>query len=158
MTETAIVYYSKHGTTAAVAARIADRLGGATLVDLAETPAPDLSGFGRIVVGGPVYAGRPDKRVTAFLQANAATLQDRPLALFVCGMEPDPAKRETEVAAAFPETLRRHAVGAWFVGGEFHFDRLGFIERAIVKKIVGATESVSALDDQAIADLVAALA
>ncbi|MDR1430818.1 MAG: flavodoxin domain-containing protein [Propionibacteriaceae bacterium] len=157
MTNTAVIYFSKHGTTAKVASRIADALGSATLINLKDTPRPDIAAFDAVALGGPIYAGEPDKHVKTFIAANAAALGALPLALFVCGMEPDPAKRETEVASAFPETLRSHAVGAWFTGGEFQFDKLSFIERAIVKKIVGVTESVSAIDTDAIAALAAAL-
>jgi menaquinone-dependent protoporphyrinogen oxidase len=154
---TAIVYTTKHGTTAEVAARIAEALGGAALIDLAVTPAPDLSGFDAVVVGGPVYAGQPAKPLKAFVTAQAATLLSKPLAVFVCGMEPDPAKRAAEIAAAFPEALRDHAVGTWFAGGQFLFDRLGCLERAIVKRIAHTSESVHAIDDEAIADLARAL-
>jgi menaquinone-dependent protoporphyrinogen oxidase len=155
---TAIVYTTKHGTTAEVASRIAEALGGATLIDLGVTPTPDLSEFGAVVVGGPVYAGQPTKPLKAFVTAQAGTLLSKPLALFVCGMEPDPAKRAEEVAAAFPEALRDHAVGTWFAGGQFLFDRLGFLERAIVKRIAHTSESVHAIDDEAIAALTDALA
>jgi menaquinone-dependent protoporphyrinogen oxidase len=81
----------------------------------------------------------------------------KPLALFVCGMEQDPAKREAEIAASFPEALRAHAVGVWFAGGEFLFDQLGFFEKAIVKRITHTTESVTAINDDAPAAIAAAL-
>jgi menaquinone-dependent protoporphyrinogen oxidase len=153
----AIVYASKHGTTAKVAARIADALGGAILIDLNATPSPDLSGFDAVVVGGPVYAGHGTAQVKTFAAARAAELATKPLALFAVGMEPDPAKREAEIADNFPESLRAHALGSWFVGGEFLFENMGFFEKAIIKRIAHTSESVSAIDDDAISALVQAV-
>jgi menaquinone-dependent protoporphyrinogen oxidase len=159
VTNFAIVYSSKHGTTAQVAGLIAQHLGGAALIDLRTSPHPDLDlvGCDRLAVGGPIYAGRPDKPLRAFLQAEAGALLARPLALFACGMEADPAKREAQLELAFPEALRAHALGTWFCGGAFCFDRMTRLERAVIKKVKGVTESVTALDADAIASVAAAL-
>ncbi|MDR1386859.1 MAG: flavodoxin domain-containing protein [Propionibacteriaceae bacterium] len=154
---TAVVYVTKHGTTAKIADLIAQALGTATLIDLGDDPGSDLSRFDRIVLGGPVYAGQPLKRLKAFEAAHAAELLSKPLALFTCGMETDLSQREAEIAAMFSEPLRSHAVGAWFMGGEFQFQELGFFEKAVVRRIVHVTESVTAIDQVAVTALAQAL-
>ncbi|MDR1851097.1 MAG: flavodoxin domain-containing protein [Propionibacteriaceae bacterium] len=141
----AVVYASKHGTTEKVAREIA-RAADAEPIDLVEQPDPSLDGFDAIVVGGSVYAGQPTKALKNFLAAHQEVLLSKPLALFVCGMIPEAQKRAEEIAAVFPETLRKHALGCWFAGGEFRFDKLNFFERAIVKKICHIESSISALD------------
>jgi menaquinone-dependent protoporphyrinogen oxidase len=153
----AIIYASKHGTTAKVAARIAEAVCDATLIDLNATPTPDLSGFDAIVVGGPAYAGHGMAQVKKFVASHTAELTAKPLALFAVGMEPGAAKREAEIADNFPESLRAHALGSWFVGGEFLFENMSFFERVIIKRIAHTSESVSAIDDDAIAALVQAV-
>ncbi|MDR1790292.1 MAG: flavodoxin domain-containing protein [Propionibacteriaceae bacterium] len=154
---TAVVFASKHGTTAQVADQIAEALDGATLIDLGVNPSPELGSFDAIVVGGPVYAGQPMKALKSFLAAHANTLLAKPLALFVCGMEPDPAKRDAEIAATYGEPLSSHAVGVWFAGGAFRFDKLGFLEKAIVKRIAHVTESTTIRYDDVPAQIAAAL-
>ncbi|MDR1766919.1 MAG: flavodoxin domain-containing protein [Propionibacteriaceae bacterium] len=154
---TAVVFATKHGTTAQVADQIAQALGGAALIDLGVNPSPDLDSFDAIVAGGPVYAGQPVKALKSFLAANAETVLARPLALFVCGLEPDQAKREAEIAATFDEPLRSHAVGVWFAGGAFLFDKLGFLEKAIIKRIAHVTESTTTLYDDVPAQIAVAV-
>jgi len=158
----AIVYTSKHGTTAEVAGRIAQALaeqgvGDARLIDLGKTPQPDLSSFDAVVVGGPVYRGQPVKQLKTFLTAQADSLRVKPLALFVCGMEDDPAKLESAIAASFDESLRSHACGVWHAGGAFRFDKMGFMAKAIIKKVANTTQSVSKLNDDVPNQIAAAI-
>ena len=153
----AVVYATKHGTTARIAELIAGALGGAALIDLGADPNPDLSRISRLALGGPVYAGQPLKRLKAFQAEHAGALLSKPLALFTCGMETDSAKRDAEIAAMFSEPLRAHAVGAWFVGGAFRFEDLGFVEKAIVRRIVHVTESVTDINQPAVVALAEAL-
>ena len=154
---TAVVFATKHGTTAQVAEQIAQALGGAALIDLGVNAGPELDCFDAIVVGGPVYAGQPIKTLKSFLAANTETLLAKPLALIVCGMEPDQAKREAEIAATFDESFRSHAVGAWFAGGAFLFDKLGFLEKTIIKRIAHVTESTTGLYEDVPAQIAVAL-
>jgi menaquinone-dependent protoporphyrinogen oxidase len=120
-------------------------------------PDPDLAGFDRLALGGPVYAGQPPKLLKAFQAAHPAALLAKPLALFACGMETDLSKRDAEMDAMFSEPLRSHAVGMWFMGGEFQFQELGFFEKTVVRRIVHVTESVTAIGQDAVAVLAQAL-
>jgi len=157
----AIVYATKHGTTAEVAGQIAQVLGEqgiqAQLIDLATNQNPDLTGFDAAIVGGPIYMGQPVKPLKAFLTAQANVLLSKPLALFICGMESDPAKLEAAIVASFPEQLRAHALGVWYAGGAFRFDKLGFMEKSIIKKVANTSQTVIKLVDDAPRQLAAAI-
>jgi len=147
---TLIAYATNHGCSAAAAARLAARLGGdAVVVDLRDNDKPDLARFDAVVVGGSIHAGQVQKAVRRFCAANAAALRGKRLGLFLCCMyEGDTARQQLE--AAFPSELRAHASATGLFGGAFDFERMSFIERAIVKKVAGVSESVSRLDEAAI--------
>lgn len=146
----AIVYASKHGTTAAVAGQIGQALaaqGFATqLIDLGTIPKPNLAAFDAVVVGGPIYMGQPVKQLKTFLNTQSSSLVEKPLALFLCGMEDAPEKLDAAFAASYPESLRSHAVGVWYAGGAFLFDKMGFLEKKIIKKVANTNQSISKLN------------
>jgi menaquinone-dependent protoporphyrinogen IX oxidase len=61
--KTAIIYTSKHGTTAKIAQMIAERLTGnqVSIIDLKKDKRPDINSFDEIMLGASVYAGTPSK-------------------------------------------------------------------------------------------------
>ncbi|MFC7580203.1 flavodoxin domain-containing protein [Schaalia naturae] len=151
-TSIAIAFASKHGATAEIARRIADGLGpGARLFDLAQGR-PDLSKFDAIVLGTAVYAGTPLRTMRTFARSLAPDAAR--LGLFVSGMETDPAVRDQEVQAAFPQALLDRAVAAAFLGGRFRFAGMNVAERLVVRRIAGTRTDVEAIDDQAIEDFI----
>lgn len=144
METVAIVFASKHGTTQKVAKYLASKVKGAVLFDLKKNDNPDLSQFSKVVVGGPIYAGKLNSKVAHFCRKHTLELLQRKLTLFICGMNVKAYQEELE--HAFPEILIKHAATACVVGGEFNIERLGFFERFLVRKISGVTQSVSQLD------------
>lgn len=149
--KTAIIYASKHGTTERVAKLIAARLGGdVSLISLKQNENPDIKSFDTIILGTAIYAGTPQKVMTAFYQRNESKLLEKTTGLFICGMQPDSETREKEIAEAYPEVLRQHAKATAFLGGEFLFQKLNFFEKLIIKKVSKVTSSVSSIDENAI--------
>jgi menaquinone-dependent protoporphyrinogen oxidase len=47
---------------------------------------------------------------------------------------------------AFPEVIRNKAVAHGLFGGEFDFDKMNFMEKAIVKKVANVEHSVSKIN------------
>ncbi|PWF24469.1 flavodoxin domain-containing protein [Ancrocorticia populi] len=145
---TAIVYASKHGTTAEIARRMTTRIGGnTTLFDLADG-SPDLSPYSTVVLGTAIYAGQPKSDMKAFCRT--VKLSGKRLGLFVCGMEQDPAKQATELANAFPKHLRKQAATEAFLAGRFLFSAMNLAERFITKRIAKTSQDVDSIDDDAI--------
>jgi menaquinone-dependent protoporphyrinogen oxidase len=72
-------------------------------------------------------------------------------------MEQDSAKREEELANAFPEELRSRAVAAAFLPGRFQFSKMNMAERFIIKRIAKTSQDVDATDDEAVAHFAACL-
>lgn len=94
MLKVQVVYASRHGGTAGIAARIADvlRTEGADVVvsDAADRPNP--VGFDADVIGSGVYLGSWVKEGTEFLERNQWTLATRPVWLFSSGPLPGSSK------------------------------------------------------------------
>jgi menaquinone-dependent protoporphyrinogen oxidase len=85
-----------------------------------------------------------------FCKENIEVLKQKRLALFVCGMEPDNAKQQQELANAYPQELYEYAVSKCFAGGEFLFEKMNFFERASIKRIAKTDRSVSQIKEDAI--------
>jgi menaquinone-dependent protoporphyrinogen oxidase len=151
---TAIVYASKHGSTADIAHRIASQIGDAQVFDLADG-APDLTGFDTVALGTAIYASQPMRSMKDFCRAVSPA--GKRVGLFASGMERDEAKRGEELAGAFPEELRSAAVATAFLPGRFQFSKMTPAERFIIKRIAKTSQDVDATDDAAIAAFAEAL-
>jgi menaquinone-dependent protoporphyrinogen oxidase len=82
-----VVYASRHGPTAGIAARIATRLAeSGTSVDLRLVDEVEaLDGYDAVVLGAPVYDQSWPPEATAFVARNRDALAVRPLWLFSVG-------------------------------------------------------------------------
>jgi menaquinone-dependent protoporphyrinogen oxidase len=155
--KTAIIYTSKHGTTAKVTQMIAGRLSSnqMSIIDLKKEKHPDVNSYNRIILGTSIYAGASSKAMQHFCKKNLETLKQKRLALFVCGMELDVTKQQQELANAYPQELYKYAVSKCFAGGEFQFEKMNFFERAIIKRIAKTDKSVSQIREKDIEKFVA---
>jgi menaquinone-dependent protoporphyrinogen oxidase len=150
--KTAIIYTSRHGTTAKVVQILAERLtdNQSAIIDLKKNNHPDIRSFDGIILGTSIYASASSKTMQRFCKENTEALKRKRLALFVCGMEPDNAKRQQELTNAYPQELHEYAVCECFVGGEFLFEKMNFFERAIIKRIAKTDKSVSQIREDEI--------
>ncbi|MDR1746316.1 MAG: flavodoxin domain-containing protein [Tannerella sp.] len=154
---TAIIYASKHGTTAKVAQKIAERFPtteSVAVYNLKTDKQIDIQSFDTVVLGTAVYAGKPLPAMQNFCERQSGALLNKHLGLFVCGMEQDANKQQQETTNAFPHVLREKALAAQFLGGEFLFDRMNFLERLIIKKIAKTDQNVSAIKETDIEEFV----
>jgi menaquinone-dependent protoporphyrinogen oxidase len=55
---------------------------------------------------------------------------------------------------AIPQALYQHALSTCFAGGELRFEKMNFVERAIIKRIAKADKSVSQIREDEIDKLV----
>jgi len=145
-----IVYMSRHGTTAKVAAEIKEKLEAEkiTLVDLEKDQVPSLDEYRTVIIGGSVHSGTIQQELMTFCIRHKEELLNKRLGLFMCFMNNDLADLEFE--DSFPIDLRRHAMAKGFVGGEFLMENMTALERASVKEVKGIDDSVYRLDKKAI--------
>ncbi|WP_106830178.1 flavodoxin domain-containing protein [Parabacteroides pacaensis] len=106
--KTAIIYYSKHGTTEHVAYLIGESLNHKVdYISLRESPKVDIRTYDRIILGTSIYAGTSSRIVTQFCNKNRLLLEQKVIGLFICRMNKEQETKEME--KAFPEYLQKLA-------------------------------------------------
>lgn len=147
--KTAIIYYSKHGTTERVAHLIGGNLNHKVdYISLRENAKPDIRTYDRIILGTSIYAGTPGRKFSQFCNKNRSLLKEKVIGLFICCMNKE--QEVEEMNNAFPEYLQLSAIPKAILGGEFLFDKMNCIERFITKKVAKIESSVSCLRYDAI--------
>jgi menaquinone-dependent protoporphyrinogen oxidase len=148
--KTLIVYTSKHGCTEKVMQKLAQLLDGTIqIADLKRDSVPNPDGFDSVIVGGSIHAGRLQRVVKKFCEGNRDILLKKRLGLVLCCMEEDD-KATKQFENEFDKELRDHALAHGLFGGAFYFEKMSFIERAIIKKISGLSQTVEKIDETAI--------
>ena len=140
---TAIIYTTKHGSTSKCANTLANEMEINTKLYNLETENDiDITKYDTIIIGGSIHAGMINKKVKKFIDNNINILTEKKIGLFLCCMyEGDKALEQFQ--NAFPEILRNNAVAHGLFGGEFDFEKMNFLEKAIVKKVANVEKSVS---------------
>lgn len=146
-----IVYCSSHGTTEKAVEFLKGQLIGEVLsVDLKrEHVQLNLLEFDTVIIGGSIHAGSIQRRIKQFMKQHHDELLEKDLGLFLCCM------REGDIAIeqfnnAFPQHLRKNSAAMGLFGGEFLFSEMNFLEKQIVRKVVGVTTEQTNLDFESI--------
>ena len=143
--KTAVVFASKYGATKRCAEMLAAEIGeGATVLDLGAAKNPDISEFDAVAVGGPIYGGRILKPVFDFCEHNSDLLTYKRLGLFVCCFRTG-AEADAQLQGAFPSTLVAHARVKDVFGGAVDFDKLGLIDRFVMKRVGHLNQSIDTI-------------
>lgn len=129
---TLILYSSKHGTTKRYAKEMADQLfPQGHVIQVESINHHQLNQFDTVVLGTPIYAGRPQRDMSAFCQKFHDELLSKRLYLFATGLASgDLASRELQ--EAYPETLQQHAQEKIFLGGAVDYPSLNLLEKSVV--------------------------
>ena len=148
---TAIVFMSKHGTTAKVVNIISEHLifHEYEVFNLRNSKTPDISKFDFVIIGGSIHVGKVQNKVKQFCINNADTLLTKKVGLFLCCMEVG-EKATEQFNNAFPVELRNHAFYTGLMGGECLIDKMNFFERNLVRMVIGGPEKYPKLNDKAI--------
>ncbi len=154
--KTAIIFASKKGATEKCANILVEKIDNdAKLINLKTEKNPEIDGFDAVIIGGPIYMGTLDKRVTKFVERNKAALLSKKLGLYICCME-DGEVRMQQFESAYDEELRNHAVAHGQFGGAFDFKKMNFIVRSMIRMAAKVKESTENFDYTNIDTFVAA--
>ncbi len=152
--KTLIIYTTQHGCAESCAIKLQQQLHGETeLINIKKQKAGKLDDYQTIIVGGSIHAGQIQRKIKKFCQENLDTLKQKKLGLFLCCME-EGENAQQQFQNAFPAELIQHATATGIFGGEFNFEEMNFIEKAIIKKIAKIEKSVSKIDEQSIVEFV----
>lgn len=95
--------------------------------------------------------GRIQKQLTDYISKNISALLHKRTGLFVCAGSPDAAARIKELESSFPSELYAKAACKKVFGYEINYEKLGFLEKTIMKAVKGDKESVSDISEENIA-------
>jgi menaquinone-dependent protoporphyrinogen oxidase len=152
--KTVIIYTTKHGCTENCATKLKDGLNGEIdLVNLKKISKINWENYNTIIIGGSIHAGKIQSKIKKFCQNHLKELLNKKLGLFLCCME-EGDTAEKQFNEAYPGELKDHATAIGIFGGEFNFERMNFIERAIIKKIAKVDHNVSKLSEENIKDFI----
>jgi menaquinone-dependent protoporphyrinogen oxidase len=142
----AIIYATQHGTTETVAKQIQNELQAqkVELINLRFNKTPDLSIYEIVVLGSSIHAGKNQTLMHDFCKKSLSELLQKRIGLFLCCL--NEKEFEKSLANAYPDILRNHAFDIQLMGGEYKMDKMNFIERFLVKKIAGITQSQSMIN------------
>lgn len=146
MNKALIVYASKTGTTKDVAAMLAKKLTfpaelydcrSKTLLNCSgeqiERAVPKIDEYCLVILGTPMYMGKPIKAFKKFLTKNVQKLTQTSVALFTCGVgtqEEDGAY----LRKSLPESLKGEQVLYRHMGGEVRSEKMGAFARFAIKE------------------------
>ncbi|WP_224997318.1 flavodoxin domain-containing protein [Cesiribacter sp. SM1] len=139
----AIVYCTHHGTTEKVARLLAQKLEQhqVSVFDLGETPKPDIAPYDLVIIGGSIHVGMIQNKIKRFCEKNLEVLLEKEVGLFICCMLAENQKIQFE--RAYPAALRTHSKAHGYMGGEFKFEKMNFLEKLMVNVVAKTHESIS---------------
>ena len=153
--KTLIVYAGRHGCTQKCAEMLAARApGGITLANLQKCQA-DPSGYDTVIIGGSIRMGKIQKETATFCRAYLSQLLEKKVGLFLCCA--NAAAVAAQLQAAFTAELLAAARAVEHLGYAYYFQKMNFLERAVVKKIAGVSRTVENISQAGVDRLCAAL-
>ena len=156
--KTLVLYATKYGAAKGLAEKIAAKMPGEALVQNVGEQSIDISGYDAVILGTPIYMGRPRKEMKAFIQNNMPALLQKRIGLFLSCLQDENDSVSQQFQIAFPKELRDHALCLAALGGAVDRDRLnkldGLIMRAISAKLPNDNRVVSTLSEERIDQLV----
>lgn len=95
--------------------------------------------------------GQVHKKTKRFINQYNDVLLNKELGLYLCCMEKG-EKAQEQYDLAFTNELQNHAKANAMMGFEYLLDKMGFLEKKMMKKITGKDHSFSNIDIEAIAN------
>lgn len=156
--KTILIYATKYGCAAETAQRIKAELDREIeFVNIMTDNVPSLDHYDTVILGGSIYMGRVQKKLSAYMNGQMEHLLNKKIGLFLCAGEPDEAARSRELQNAFPEALYRHAAAKDVLGYAFNFEKMHFLDKLIMRKIKGNSISTVEFFDDRISQFARAL-
>jgi len=90
-----------------------------------------------------MYVGTINKKMQEFINSQHKTLLQKNLGIIVSGMQKDEINKEIE--SNFSKELLNHSTFVEWIGGEFNFEKMGWMDKMIVKKVAKCKETTTLL-------------
>ncbi len=149
---TAVLYTTKHGTTAKCAAMLQEKATKPlTVVNVKDDPDFDIQPFNSIILGASVYVERIQREMTAFCRKNEKQLMLKQIGLYICSGDRGLAGRG--YLKLFGKEIHSRAISRKLFGSEICWHKMNMLEKLAMRIIKKSTASSSDLDVQAIQEL-----
>lgn len=153
-----IIYATKYGSVEKAAQMLKGKMEGQVLlVNVIKEKVPSLDQYDNVILGGSIYIGKIQKQLTGYIKENLPLLLKKKVGLFVCAGAEETEAQSQMLTAAFPPELLNQAVAKAVVGYEFHYEKLNFFDKLIMKMVKGITESCSKLSEENIQNFAKAM-
>ena len=144
--KTLIVYGTNYGTTEEIAKSIKEKISDQVeMVNIKKASVPNLSEFDKIVIGSGVKIGMIKKELKVWMNKNCDEIISKKVFLFICASSTKDEDIEKIWSANYPEKILNSAIAKSSVGGVLDFNKMGFFDKLIIKKVTGQNESSSSL-------------
>ena len=152
--KTLIVYGTNYGTAEKVAKAIKDKISDQVeIVNIKKDSVPNLSEFNKIVIGSGVKIGMIKKELKSWMNNNCDEIISKKLFLFLCASTTKAEEIEKIWSTNYPKKILSSAITKISVGGVLDFNKMGFFDKLIIKKVTGQNESSSNLKADEILNL-----
>lgn len=146
-----IIYTTKHGSVGRAANILKSKIEGqVTLVNIMQEKAPSIEEYDYIILGGSIYAGKIQRKLSKFIASHLPLLLSKKVGLFICAAEQRVEEKEKELINAFPIELSQHALCKEIFGYEIHYEDMNFLEKKIISSVMGYQESQFKLSEEKI--------
>lgn len=137
---TLILYFSKYGFTKRVANMLADHFEGDVVVEkCTKDYCVDLTKFDNIILGSPIYVGRPNVDLLDFCDSYQRLLMNKRLGVFVTGFTKEDAL--TSLMKSMPDGVYKHAKARAYFGYELNFEKMSFLDRLATRIVTRKAQS-----------------
>lgn len=138
-----IVFSSKYGTTKRCGELLKKGLKNHTdMINLKDNYSVNLKEYDVAIIGCSIYAGRAQKEVINFIENNKEGLQTKKIGLFICCKE-EGEKALEYIKANYPEWIMNRALVKEHFGHEVNIEKMGFLDKIILKVVAKANKSYS---------------
>ncbi|OMD41647.1 flavodoxin domain-containing protein [Paenibacillus odorifer] len=148
--KTIIIYTSKYGCTEKAAYLLKNQLGEETeVVNLMLAKEPALERYDTVILGGSIYYGKIQKKMTEFTSKYQNELSKKRVGLFICaGAKGEQAAQELK--SSFPEKLYDQSITKEVFGDEIYEEKFTLLDRLVLRMLKGKGMSVNGLSKETI--------
>jgi menaquinone-dependent protoporphyrinogen oxidase len=144
--KTIIIYSTKYGCVENAVNILKSKIEGLVkLINIMKEDVPQLKEYDNVILGGSIYVGKIQKKLSKFVDKNLSLLLTKRLGVFICAGEKKQEVREKELVDAFPKELFNHAICKEIFGYEIHYEKLNFLEKKMVAAVLGHKEDCTEL-------------
>jgi menaquinone-dependent protoporphyrinogen oxidase len=139
--KTIIIFATKYGCVENAVNILKSKIEGQVqLINIMKENVPSLDHYDKVIIGGSIYVGKIQKKLSKFVDKNLSLLLTKQVGLFICAGEKKEEVREKELVDAFPMALLNHAICKDIFGYEIHYEQLNFLEKKMVAVVLGHKE------------------